>query len=350
MVGCVLVKGDRIIGEGYHRKFGGPHAEIHALQAARAAGHKTRGATAYVTLEPCSHTGKTGPCADALIEAGVHRVVIGTLDPHPTSTGGVDRLRKAGVDLTVGLLQEQAGQLIAPFTQRVTTGLPFVIAKWAATIDGATATFTGDSQWISNQQSRKHVHRTRGRVDAIMVGIGTVVKDDPLLTARDVPIRRLARRVVIDPQLRIPERCRLVATADEVPLTIASAVVDSPKAARLRRLGIELISLGVRSRVDGTRSLRKLLKYLAKQHDATNVLVEGGAGLVGSLHQQGLIDEYRIYTAPRILGDGAGWPALLRRGELGRIASMAAAESVHLVKSRRFGEDVYTVYRRRLDA
>jgi diaminohydroxyphosphoribosylaminopyrimidine deaminase/5-amino-6-(5-phosphoribosylamino)uracil reductase len=185
------------------------------------------------------------------------------------------------------LLEEQARQLIAPFTKRVVLGLPFVIAKWAATIDGATATHTGDSQWISNEQSRKHVHRTRGRVDAIMVGIRTVVKDDPLLTARDVPVRRIARRVVVDPRLRMPERCRLVASANEAPLTIASAVVDSPKAARLRRLGIELVSLGARSRADGTWSLRKLLKHLAMQHDATNVLVEGGAGLVGSLHQQG---------------------------------------------------------------
>jgi len=228
MVGCVIVRDDRIVAEGHHRRFGGPHAEIDALRRLQAAGGNPHGATVYVTLEPCNHTGKTGPCSEALIEAGVGRVVIAALDPHPTSTGGVRRLREAGVDVTVGVLEAHATELIAPFAKRIATGLPFVIAKWAATIDGATATHTGDSQWISNEQSRKHVHRLRGRVDAIMVGIGTVARDDPMLTARGVKVRRTARRVVIDPSLRIDETCNLVRSIDQAPLSIVTVTSSDP--------------------------------------------------------------------------------------------------------------------------
>lgn len=347
MVGCVLVRDGRIIGEGYHRKFGGPHAEVNALQAASRKSQAVRGATAYVTLEPCSHTGKTGPCAEALIEAGVKRVVVATLDPHPVSTGGIAKLRDAGIDVTVGLLEEQARQLIAPFATRIAHQRPFVIAKWASTIDGATATHVGDSQWISNAQSRRHVHQLRSRVDAIMVGIGTVETDDPQLTARDVKVRRIARRVVVDPNLRISESSKLVRTAADVPVSIATLRTDGAKAERLIRCGIELIGLSDKRRADDTLAMMPLLRELAKRHDATNVLVEGGAGLVGSLHRQGLIDEYQVYIAPRILGDGAGLPGLRLPGEKGRIERMKAATTLKLVKSRRFGDDILTVYRRR---
>jgi len=345
MVGCVIVRDGRIVAEGYHRRFGGPHAEIDALHELRAAGGNPRGTTVYVTLEPCNHTGKTGPCSEALIEAEVGRVVIATLDPHPTSTGGVKRLRDAGIDVTVGVLEQRATELIGPFAKRIATGRPFVIAKWAATIDGATATHAGDSQWISNEQSRRHVHRLRGRVDAIMVGIGTVSRDDPMLTARGVKARRIARRIVIDPTLRIDETCKLVRSADQAPLSIITANNADAKARRLIERGVELLPLGGRRRADGTRPLTATLGELARRYDATNVLVEGGAGLIGALHRQELIDEYQVYIGPKILGDGAGLPGLRLPAAEARLDAMRAAREVKLIKLRRFGDDILAVYR-----
>ena len=228
MVGCVLVRDGKVLGEGWHRVFGGPHAEIEALRAAAKAGPDVRGCDAYVSLEPCCHHGKTPPCTEALIDAGVARVLVGVADPFAQVAGrGIAALRDAGVQVEVGIEHEAASDLIAPFARRVTAGRPWVIAKWAQPLDGRIATATGQSRWISNDASRRQVHQLRARVDAVMVGVGTVIADDPQLTARDVRRLRVARRVVVDPSLRIPLDATLLRSLDAGhgggPVMIATA-------------------------------------------------------------------------------------------------------------------------------
>ncbi len=341
MVGCVIVQSGRVVGEGWHRRFGGAHAEVEAL---RQAGAKARGATVYVTLEPCDHEGKTPPCAKALIAAGVKRVVAACIDPNRVSTGGVKRLRAAGIDVEVGLCEPQGRDLIAPFTKRTTTGLPYVIAKWAQTLDGAIATHTGDSQWISGPESRRLVHRWRGRVDAVMVGIGTASADDPQLTARDAPARRVARRVIVDPSLRLPEPCRLLDTLDQAPLTVATTAAAirqaRAKASRLRERGVELFELKGRCDRDGLLGLEPLMRHLASEHDVTNVLAEGGAGLTAALFRQGLADEAAIFLAGRLLVDGGGLPPLRLPKSARHTPAISDGIPLHIRKLRRIGPDV----------
>ncbi|MCH2222645.1 MAG: bifunctional diaminohydroxyphosphoribosylaminopyrimidine deaminase/5-amino-6-(5-phosphoribosylamino)uracil reductase RibD, partial [Dechloromonas sp.] len=217
MVGCVIVLRGEIVGEGWHRRFGGPHAEVAAIAAA---GKNARQATAFVSLEPCCFTGQTPPCTGALIDAGVAKVVIGCCDPNPkVAGGGVAQLRAAGIEVIVGLLEEEARQLIAPFSKLVTRKRPWVIAKWAMTLDGKLATRAGASQWISGEASRTVVHQLRGRVDAILAGRGTAILDDPLLTARP-PGPRIATRVVLDTQASLSCESRLMQTIDQAPVVV----------------------------------------------------------------------------------------------------------------------------------
>ncbi len=346
MVGCVIVKGGRVVGAGWHRKFGGPHAEVDAL---RDAGRSAKGATAYVTLEPCRHFGKTPPCAKALVEAGVKRVVIGVRDPHPTSGGGVAVLRRAGVEVEVGLCAEQCAELIAPFVKGVAHGLPYVTLKWAQTLDGAIATAAGHSRWISNEQSRQHVHRLRGVADVVMVGIGTALADDPWLTARGVRVRRVARRVVVDPGLRLPGKAKLLATLDEAPLTLAVSrkvlTERAAKADRLRKAGVELVPLSDKRDRHGLLRLKPLLAHLHKAHQATNVLVEGGAGLHGALVAQGLADELLAFIGPKLLADGRGLPAFVLPAAAKPIEKMDKAQSLEMVECKRLGGDLMVRYR-----
>ncbi|MGB0767864.1 MAG: bifunctional diaminohydroxyphosphoribosylaminopyrimidine deaminase/5-amino-6-(5-phosphoribosylamino)uracil reductase RibD, partial [Phycisphaeraceae bacterium] len=288
MVGCVLVRDGHELGRGYHAALGGPHAEVRALEDARARGVSPVGATAYVTLEPCGHHGKTPPCADALVEAQIARAVVAMIDPHDRVAGrGVERLREAGIEVIVGVCQTQARRLNEPFIKRVTTGLPWVIAKWASTLDGKVATHTGDSKWISSPASRKRVHELRARVDAVMVGVGTVLADDPRLTARDVEIKRIARRVVVDPELRTPAPSRLALGSEpgEPPVTfgICSEVYNgpSPRIGDYTEHGIAFMPLPRRE--NHYLEIEPLLRHLADAHNATNVLVEGGAALIGSM-------------------------------------------------------------------
>lgn len=343
MVGCVVVDAaGKVVGEGWHKKFGGAHAEINALAAA---GDRAAGATVYVTLEPCAHTGKTPPCADALIAAGVKRVVIGARDPNPTGAGGAARMRKAGIEVTLGVCEAEATELIAPFAKVQQRGLPYVVCKWAQTIDGKIATRTGDSKWISSPESRAIVHRLRARVDAVMVGIGTALADDPLLTARDVAprsIKRIARRVVVDPSLRLPMKSGLIASIDEAPLTIVTGktAARSAKAKRLRDAGAEV--LGVASRSRKRLDMKLALAHLVRDHGATNVLAEGGAGLTGALVEQGLADELTVFIGPRVLGDASGLSAVDSGCAVPTIGAGVAAE---LVETRRVGGDAMLRYR-----
>lgn len=301
MVGCVLVKSGRIIAEGYHQRFGGPHAEVVAL---RKAGAAARGSTAYVTLEPCSHFGKTPPCCDALIAAGVARVVAAHLDPYPEVAGrGVRALRKAGIEVEIGLLDSAAKSLNAPYLTRILLHRPYVLLKWAQSADGKIATRQGDSQWISGQAARKVVHRLRARVDAIAAGIQTVLRDDPLLTAREVPLRRVATRVIFDSRLRLPLSAQVVRTADAVPTLVLAArgQAGDRKRLQLESRGVEVVVCPARrGRVDVRSALRVLYR-----RGSTNLLVEGGGELNGAFVDARLVDEAWIFSAPLIVGGRA---------------------------------------------
>jgi diaminohydroxyphosphoribosylaminopyrimidine deaminase/5-amino-6-(5-phosphoribosylamino)uracil reductase len=295
MVGAVLVRDGRLVGVGHHTRFGGPHAEIEALTAA---GPAARGATLYVTLEPCCHFGKTPPCADAVLAAGITRVVAAIRDPFPrVAGGGLARLREAGLTVEVGLEAEAARRLNAPYLKRLATGLPHVTAKWAMTLDGKTATASGDSRWISGPRSRALVHELRGRMDAILVGIGTALADDPQLTARP-PGPRCAARVVLDPAARLPETSQLVRTAREVPVWVA--VNDRAPADRreaLARRGCELLAFPGPGRLP-------ILPVLAElgRRGVTNLLIEGGGQVLGAFLDAGQVDAVEVYIAPVVEG------------------------------------------------
>lgn len=346
MVGCVLVKDGQELGRGYHGQFGGPHAEAHAMQDAQRRGASVQGATAYVTLEPCSHFGKTPPCAEALVEAQVSRVVVAMIDPNPRVSGqGIEKLREAGIEVVVGVCQQQAEQLNEPFTKRIKTGLPWVIAKWASTLDGKTATHTGHSKWISSPGSRQIVHDIRARVDAVMVGIGTVLADDPELTARDVELKRIARRVVIDPELRMPPPSKLALGAQpgDPPVTIGicNEVYNGPsqRVQDYTDHGISFMPLPRRE--NQYLEIEPLLRHLADAHNATNVLVEGGAALIGSMLDQGLIDQVLTFVAPKIMGDERATPAVT--GQLRDTIDQSMVLTLRDV--RRIEDDVLLDYR-----
>ncbi|MGB2985860.1 MAG: bifunctional diaminohydroxyphosphoribosylaminopyrimidine deaminase/5-amino-6-(5-phosphoribosylamino)uracil reductase RibD [Phycisphaerae bacterium] len=332
MVGCVVVRNRRVIGEGYHRRFGGPHAEIEALRFCTA---NPRGATLYVSLEPCCHHGQTPPCSDALIDARVVRVVVAVGDPNPVVQGrGIRRLRAAGIAVETGLLEREAAEVLAPYVTRMRLGRPYVIAKWAQSLDGKLATRTGDSRWISCEASRRSVHRLRARVDAILVGSGTALTDDPMLTARGVPLRRKALRVVLDGRLRLREKCQLVVTAGSARTLVMTTVsrANSRKAERLRRKGVEVIACRTRR---GRLVMRDCLQKLAKR-DVTNLLVEGGPTILTTLLEARLIDEAFVFTAPMLIGGGDAPTALAGRGAA-RIEATIAPRSV---RTQRSGSDI----------
>jgi len=332
MVGCVVVRNGLVIGKGYHRRFGGPHAEIEAL---RTCSQSPTGATVYVSLEPCCHHGKTPPCTQALIEARVAKVVVAMRDPNPVVRGrGIRQLRAANITVETGLLEQEAAEVLAPYTTRIRLHRPFVIVKWAQSLDGKLATRTGRSQWISCEASRRRVHRLRARVDAILVGSGTILADDPMLTARNVPIRRPAIRVVADGRLRIPEKCQVTSTCNGVPTLVmtTAARAKTRKADRLRRRGVEVIPC--RSR-NGCLMLNDCLRKIAKR-EVTNLLVEGGPTILTAMLEAGKVDEAYVFTAPILIG-GRGAP-----GPLGGIgaARIDAALRARSVRTQRSGADV----------
>jgi diaminohydroxyphosphoribosylaminopyrimidine deaminase / 5-amino-6-(5-phosphoribosylamino)uracil reductase len=299
MVGCVLVRNGRVVGEGWHGRFGGPHAEIEALAVA---GEAARGATAYVTLEPCSHTGKTPPCTLALIKAGVERVIFGCLDPNPQVNGrGITELEAAGIKCDPSVLAEEAADLIAPFTKLATTGRPWVIAKWAMTLDGKIATHTGDSRWISSEASRAIVHQLRGRVDAIVAGKGTYESDDPRLTARP-PGPRHPTRIIFDSHATLAHDSQLVRTLPEAPIMVAAGSHASSE--RVRTLAERGINVWQAKSPGFADRWLELLDELGRQQ-MTNILVEGGARVFGSLLDAQAIDEVHAFIAPRLVG-GSG--------------------------------------------
>ncbi len=296
MVGCTIVADGEIVGEGFHRRFGGAHAEIEALGCA---GPRARGATVYVTLEPCCHQGKTPPCTGALIRAGVCRVVVAQRDPFLQVAGqGIAELKQSGMEVEVGLLEREARELNAPYLKLVRAGRPWIIAKWAMTLDGKLATHTGDSRWISGPASRHVVHQLRGRVDGVMIARGTAVADDPLLTARP-PGARTAVRIVLDSNASLSLTSQLVRTAREVPVIVAvSEPSPAEKRQQLTDAGCEVLVCHGSSH--GER-LEWLLDELGRRR-MTNILAEGGSQLLGSLFDAGQIDEAHVFIAPKLIG------------------------------------------------
>lgn len=296
-VGAVLVRDGRIVGEGWHRQAGTPHAEIHAL---RAAGDEARGADLYVTLEPCCHQGRTGPCTDAVIAAGVARVMVGSEDPNPQVAGkGAAMLRAAGIEVVDGVHEEDCRSLIAPFAKRMRTGLPYVVYKAAMSLDGQTATSSGASQWISCPASRSMVHRLRDQVDAIAVGSGTVLADNPRLTTRLPEGGRDARRVVFDGRLRTSPQAA-VFSQDSTAGAILVTALDHPEEALrpFRERGVDIIRV---ARQDGLLDLCAALRELAAR-DILHLLLEGGNVLAGAMLHAGLIDRVKLFIAPVLLG------------------------------------------------
>jgi diaminohydroxyphosphoribosylaminopyrimidine deaminase/5-amino-6-(5-phosphoribosylamino)uracil reductase len=329
-VGAVIVNDGEVVGEGYHPQAGEPHAEIFAL---RQAGAKARGAELYVTLEPCSHYGRTGPCAEAVLAAGIRRVCIGTVDPNPQVAGrGIVLLRSAGVEVCVGVLDADCRRLIAPFAKHVTTGLPFVVLKSAMTLDGRTATVTGDSRWITGAESRAWVHQLRDRMDAVMVGIGTVLRDDPLLTTRLPEGGRDAARIVVDSRLRIPESSAILGVESAAPTIIATThAAPAEKIARLEARGAHVV---VTAAGEEGVDLRDLLRQLGSS-GIQSILLEGGNILNASALKAGLIDRVMIFIAPLLLGSGEA-PGVFAGPGAERLAD---ALRIAAVQVRRFGDD-----------
>ncbi|MDR2240821.1 MAG: bifunctional diaminohydroxyphosphoribosylaminopyrimidine deaminase/5-amino-6-(5-phosphoribosylamino)uracil reductase RibD [Zoogloeaceae bacterium] len=329
-VGCVLVRDGAVVGEGWHARAGGAHAEIHALDAA---GGHARGATAYVTLEPCSHHGRTPPCADALIAAGAARVVVAMRDPNPQVGGkGIEKLRAAGIAVDEGLMASEARELNIGFVSRMERGRPWVRAKLAASLDGKTALVNGQSQWITGPEARRDGHVWRARACAILTGAGTVREDDPRLTARDVDTDRQPLRVVVDSHYETPPTARILAGGNAL---VAVAREDAAKAAALRAAGAEVTALpDPRGKVD----LPRLLRLLAER-GVNELHVEAGHRLNGALLSEGLIDELLLYFAPTILGSGR------EMFPLPEIADLAGRRDLSIIDLRRVGNDIRVLAR-----
>lgn len=296
LVGAVIVRDGHIVAAGWHRRAGTEHAEIHAL---RMAGTLARGATLYVTLEPCAHYGRTGPCAKAVAEAGIRRVVIGMRDPNPLVSGkGIRILENAGIEVRCGVLEKEAAQLNEVFLKWMETGLPFVVLKAAMSLDGKIATCTGESQWITNRASRTRVHEMRDRYDAILVGIGTVLKDDPSLTTRLSDRQgKNPVRIIADSMARTPLTANVV--TDGLAPTIIAVTEQAPseRVEALRNAGVQVLTAGKGSQVD----LRSLMKQLA-QKEICSVLAEGGGQIHFSLLKAGLVDKVCMFIAPELIG------------------------------------------------
>ena len=335
MVGAVIVRDGKVMGTGYHRRFGEAHAEINAINAA---GGGAEGATLYVTLEPCSHHGKTPPCADRVIDAKVSRVVVGSIDPNPLVAGtGIGRLRDHGITVDVGMLAPQCEALNEPFFTFMRTGIPFVTVKYAQTLDGRIATSTGHSRWVSSEPSLRFAHRLRGTHDAVLVGIGTVIADNPDLRVRLVRGRN-PLRVVLDPDLRIPERAGVLDNQDSARTLIVAGTPGGHTSA-LKERGIETLSVE-RTAADSL-DLKRLLTALGKRQ-ISSVLVEGGAKTITSFVREGLFDRMIVITAPKIAGRG-----IEAVGDLG-IERMDKAIALRFERIFRKGEDIIMYLRKSL--
>jgi len=328
-VGCVIVRDGMVVGEGWHERAGEPHAEVHAL---RAAGKSAQGATAYVTLEPCSHFGRTPPCADALIAAGVARVVVAMQDPNPLVSGqGIVKLREAGIEVESGLMETVARDLNRGFVSRMTRGTPWVRSKIAASLDGNTALANGSSKWITGEAARRDVQHWRARSCAVLTGIGTVLADDPQLNVRDLEAGRQPLRVVLDRELRISSTAKILQGGQTLVYT---ASTDAVKQAVLKTAGADVITL---ANVEGKVDLPGVLRDLGAR-GMNEVLVESGRTLNGALLKAGLVDELVLYLAPQLLGDAARGMA-----DLGELTQLQQGVSLKWQDVRQVGGDLRIV-------
>ncbi|MBE0414957.1 MAG: bifunctional diaminohydroxyphosphoribosylaminopyrimidine deaminase/5-amino-6-(5-phosphoribosylamino)uracil reductase RibD [Dehalococcoidia bacterium] len=340
MVGALIVRNGEIIGQGYHHRYGENHAEINAIQDARG---EISGATLYVTLEPCCHyEKKTPPCVDALVKGNIAKAVIGTVDPNPQVNGkGIEILRQRGIETKVGVLVEECCRLNEVYFKYIQTGLPFVTLKFAQTLDGRIASATGNSHWISSESSRRLAHSLRSLHDGILVGVGTVLTDDPQLTVRLVKGRNPIR-IVPDSRLRIPLSSRVLEDQDVAPTIIAATSrADGEKLFSLKGMGIEVLTVDEDEK--GEVDLKDLLKRLGKR-GISSILVEGGARIITSLLHQGLVDKVVIVIAPKIMGKG-----IEAVGELG-IRDVGRALKLSFVRAYRRGEDLVIEARVKADA
>ncbi|HEV7993683.1 MAG TPA: bifunctional diaminohydroxyphosphoribosylaminopyrimidine deaminase/5-amino-6-(5-phosphoribosylamino)uracil reductase RibD [Gemmatimonadaceae bacterium] len=328
MVGAVVVREGVNVGEGWHTAYGAPHAEVEAL---RAAGDAARGATVYVTLEPCDHHGKTPPCTEALIAAGVARVVAACADPSPVARGGAEHLRAAGIDVTVGGVEEaDARELNAAFFHALTSARPFVRLKLAMSIDGAIADHTRRPGWLTGEESRRRVHHLRAGSDAVAVGIGTVLADDPQLTVREVPPPRVPpTRVVFDTSARLPRTSHLARSAHDAPVVDVCWAPEPAHAAALEHLGIDLVHAA---------TVGAALEAL-RERGIRSLLVEGGATLAGAFLQEALVDRLVIFRAPMVLGGGS-------LNAFGSLPGVRVADAIRwrVVHAERLGDDELSIY------
>jgi diaminohydroxyphosphoribosylaminopyrimidine deaminase/5-amino-6-(5-phosphoribosylamino)uracil reductase len=331
-VGCVIRRGERIVAKGWHQRAGGPHAEIVCLQ--NLGGKARRGDTLYVTLEPCNHFGRTPPCTQAILESGIGRVVVGAADPNPrVPGGGCAVLAEGGVEVVTGVLESECRRLIEGFSKFIRTGLPFVAAKSALTLDGWTATSSGSSKWITGESSRRFVHRLRQRSDAVMVGVGTVLADDPSLTARlEKKQGKNPLRVIVDTHLRTPPEAKLFRTGSAPTLIVVGESVSGREFKVFEDQGATFLVCPEKDgRVDPSAMMARLGKM-----EVTSVLLEGGSTLMGAMIRRRLIDKFYIFKAPKLLGGGDGVPMACGPGPA-RIDDCIRLKGVRL---RRFGEDV----------
>lgn len=332
LVGAVVVKNGRIVGKGFHRRAGEPHAEAIALEEA---GKEAEGATLYVNLEPCIHWGKTPPCAEKIKNARIKRVVIGTVDPNPlVNKKGIEFLQESGIETRVGVLEEEAKEINRPFFKSITKGIPFVSVKMAMTLDGKVATSTRDSKWISSEDSRKYVHLLRSENDAIIVGVGTIIRDDPLLTIRYGKNKEIAR-AILDTKLSIPENSKIFETLDKGKIIIFTGRIKNyEKFRRLKDIGVEIVPFDTEERIP----ILEVLKYLNKI-GINSVLAEGGFRLVTSLIEGSFVDRFYIFVSPKLVG-GENAPTFFEGEGISFIS-----DSIRLENIKRFciGEDTVII-------
>lgn len=331
VVGCVVVKDGRIIGLGTHLKRGTGHAEVHALQMA---GDEAEGSTVYVTLEPCSHFGKTPPCCERIIAAKAARVVVASGDPNPEVSGrGIARLREEGIEVTVGVMEQQSQQMNEKFNKYITTRIPFVTLKTASTLDGKIASKTGDSRWVTGTTAREQVHTLRHQHEAIMVGIGTVLADDPLLNTRAAVPAINPVRIIVDSQLRLPLSARVVTDRTIRTIVLASAQADETRKLALEAAGVEVVLCGNDAQVDLTAGMKKLGEL-----EIGSILLEGGGQLNGAMLEAGLIDKIVLYYAAKIIGGAtapgtftfAGFDKMADAVQLDRVSVEMAGEDIRI--------------------
>lgn len=330
MVGAVLVKGGKVLSKGYHRGFGLPHAEVEVLNRA---GREAQGATLYVNMEPCGHFGKTPPCTERIIKEGVRRVVVGMRDPNPINYGkGIKRLRRSGIEVDCGVLKRESKMLNRAFTAFITKKRPYVTVKVAQSLDGKIATSAGCSKWITNEISRRFVHRLRSGADAVLVGVNTIIKDDPLLNARIKNLKKQPLRIVLDSRLITPKGSKVI--KDRSPQTIIATTdkAFNKNRDKFKREGVDVVSFKEKK---GAVCLKSLLRYLAHR-GVSHLLVEGGGTAIANFLKDKLVDEIFIFIAPKIIGGRDAITSVEGEG----VKSLKDALKLRDVKIKRFGEDI----------